>query len=469
MNVIHVSAECFPMAKVGGLADVVGALPKFQNDVGIHSQVIMPFYDLPYNHKNTFDSLFSGKVQLGEKSFDFEVKTPNPNRLGYDLFLIDIPELTFKPYVYSDDDTDRFMAFQIAALDWISSLKTSPNIVHCHDHHTGLIPFMMSHSKRYSSLKNIPSVFTIHNAQYQGWIPHTKDNQIPSYDRTKVGLLDWDNTINSLATGIKCAWGVTTVSESYMEELKLKANGLEALIKSEEQKCFGVLNGIDAAVWNPQTDDLLVKNYSKAAFQEGKKANKDWLCQKFSLNKSLPLVVFIGRLVGEKGADLFADVIESALQRSKVSMLFLGSGSKEVQTQLEELSGKYPGIFNSFIGYDESLAHKMYAGADFLLMPSRVEPCGLNQMYSMRYGTIPIVSSVGGLKDTVIDLGKKNGYGFCIDQINIETITDAIHRASLFYLDKAKFKKTRQTIMRIDHSWDASAKKYINLYTSLNN
>ncbi|MFK7757109.1 MAG: glycogen synthase [Flavobacteriales bacterium] len=467
MDVLHVSAECFPIAKIGGLADVVGALPKFQNEVGVKSQVIMPFYDLSFTQKNEFETIHSFTIKLGSSSCDVQIKTLKSLDLGYELFLVDIPEHLFKPYVYSENDADRFLAFQIAALDWVQTWKKKPLTIHCHDHHTGLIPFMLSHSMKYAEMKEIPTVFTIHNAQYQGWMDHRKVTLIPAFPAEHFGLLEWDESINPLATAIKCAWRVTTVSETYMEELKLRANGLESLIKSEEQKCSGVLNGIDAEVWNPATDNQLVKNYSKTAFQAGKKANKKWLCEKFELDQRLPLVVFIGRLVHEKGADLFKEVIESALQRSKVSMLFLGSGNKEVEAQISSLNRQYVGAYSSYIGYDESLAHKMYAGADFLLMPSRVEPCGLNQMYSMRYGTIPIVSCVGGLKDTIVDVKKKGGYGFCIEEITVENISEAIHRASLFFKKKEKFKKTRHTLMRIDHSWNASAKKYIDLYNTL--
>jgi len=352
MNVVHISAECFPIAKIGGLADVVGALPKFQNKAGIKSQVIMPFYDLRFTQENEFDSIYSSSVSLGEDVYDLEIKTLKNSHLGYDLFLIDIPDLIYKPYVYSENDAERFLAFQVAALDWVLSWESKPTIFHCHDHHTGLIPFMLSNSVKYDEMKEIPSVFTIHNAQYQGWMDHRKMTLIPDFPAKQFGLLDWDDSINPLATAIKCAWRVTTVSESYMEELKMHANGLETLIKSEEQKCSGVLNGIDASVWNPETDNQLIKNYSKKAYQAGKKTNKNWLCEKFNLDKKLPLVVFIGRLVHEKGADLFKDVIKSALQRKNTALLFLGSGNQQVEEEIASLNGAYEGTFNSFIGYD---------------------------------------------------------------------------------------------------------------------
>ncbi len=467
MKVIHISAECYPIAKVGGLADVVGALPKYQSGLGIHSSVIMPFYDIDFSHKNTFETVHKGSIALGSQSYDFSILTPVSLELGYELFLVDIKEFLFKPYIYSDQDGDRFLAFQIAALEYVCAQKEMPDLMHCHDHHSGLIPFMMSHCKRYEALKEIPSVLTIHNAHYQGSMPHSKVDLIPAFEQSKMGLLEWNNEINSLAAAIKCAWRVTTVSMSYLEELKKSANGLESLIASESQKCLGILNGIDSKVWNPAADEYLIKNYSIPTIQSGKKANKKWLCTEFGLDMNQALIVFIGRLVNDKGADLFSDVVKKVLKKTSVSLLFLGSGDKETEKELLALGGKFKGSFASFIGYDESLAHKMYAGGDFLLMPSRVEPCGLNQMYAMAYATIPIVNSVGGLKDTVVDIDEKGGFGICIDEVSVEEIAHAIERAHSYYLKTKEFRKTRTSLMKIDHSWDASAKDYIQLYHSI--
>lgn len=467
MKIIHVSAECYPIAKVGGLADVVGALPKYQNNAGTTSQVVMPFYNNNFTKKHQFKTVHEGILTLGTNSINFKILTPENNDLGFDLFLVDILDLLFTDYVYSENDTDRFLAFQIAALDWILQNKQIPDIIHCHDHHAGLIPFMMSHAEKYKKLKNTPSVFTIHNAQYQGWFSHDKIDLIPTFPMSHVGLLDWDNCINPLATAIKCAWRVTTVSPSYMEELKVKANGLESLILSESQKCIGILNGIDTKVWNPETDDFLVSKYCVANSDPGKKASKEWLCENFNLDPEKPLFVFIGRLVEEKGADLFYDLFDLALKNLDISILLLGSGNKTVEEQLTRLTGKYPKTYSAFIGYDEALSHKMYAGGDFLLMPSRVEPCGLNQMYSLRYGTIPIVNKIGGLKDTVVDVSD-GGFGFLHTENTVKGIFNSIKRATQFYDDSSKLKETRNVIMQIDHSWDESAQQYINLYKSLN-
>jgi starch synthase len=278
--------------------------------------------------------------------------------------------------------------------------------------------------------------------------------------------LDWGNSINPLAAAIKCAWRVTTVSPSYMEELKQNANGLESLLSQESAKCVGILNGIDTNVWNPETDDYIVKNYSKRNVHSGKKANKAWLCESFGLDPERPLFVFIGRLVGEKGSDLFPEIFDNALTYHKISVLLLGSGDKAVEQQLIDLKNRHEGAYNTYIGYSEKLSHIMYAGADFLLMPSRVEPCGLNQMYALRYGTIPVVSSVGGLKDTVIDVAQ-DGFGIRHDDVVVPAVVHAIERGVSLYENVAGFKKIRQTIMAIDHSWNASAQAYIQLYNSI--
>ena len=467
MNILHISAECYPIAKVGGLADVVGALPKYQNTKKITSQVVMPFYDNAFTKNNKFTIIYTSKLDLGSQSFSFEVKTIKDNKLGFEIFFISIPGLLFTDYVYSNDDTDRFLAFQIAVLDWMLTLKNKPTIVHCHDHHTGLVPFMMTESIKYKDLRKIPTVLTIHNAQYQGWFSYDKMSLIPKFDMTNAGLLDWDHQINPLATAIKCAWRVTTVSPSYMEELKKEANGLESLLQHESAKCVGVLNGIDTDDWNPETDHYIEKNYKISSVQSGKKGNKNYLCKRFNLDINKPLFVFIGRLVGEKGAELLPKTFDLILQENKSSILLLGSGNPDVEKELEILKEKHKGNYNVFIGYDEKLSHIMYAGADFLLMPSRVEPCGLNQMYALRYGTIPIVRSIGGLKDTVIDIDNK-GFGITHQRVSISDMVYAIKRGEELYQNMPKFKKIRNSIMKINHSWDTSAKTYVNLYKSIN-
>ena len=469
MKVVHLSAECYPVAKVGGLADVVGALPKYQKKQIDDACVVMPFYNTKFTSNSTNESLYKSTVKVGEKKYNYEVLKLKKPEVGFDLFLIDIPGLLFTEFVYSNDDTERFLAFQIATLDWILTWNKKPSVIHCHDHHTGLTPFMISQCTKYQDLSAIPTILTIHNAQYQGWFSHEKVDLIPEFDFKYVGLLDWNGVINPLAAAIKCSWKVTTVSPSYMEELKQNANGLELLLQHEAKKCSGILNGIDWEVWNPETDSYIVKNYKKSTVQSGRKANKKWICDTYNLDVNKPMFAFIGRLVGEKGSDIFPAAFKKALGTKDKTIFLLGSGHKEVENDLTELKSEYISSYNAYIGYDEKLSHIIYAGTDFLLMPSRVEPCGLNQMYALRYGAIPIVRSIGGLKDTVVDIDSENGFGICHDTVSEEEMVTAMNRAVELYSDQKKFKKIRRQIMNIDHSWDASAQSYIRLYKSLKN
>jgi starch synthase len=467
MEIIHVSAECYPVAKAGGLGDVVGALPKYQNKMGHLAKVVMPMYRTKFLYENEFEVVHKGGFGMSNYWFDYTIIKESTNFLGFDLYLVDIFGLLDREKIYGyNDDTERFTAFQIAVVDWISKWKHTPDVVHVHDHQAGLIPFMMQNCFAYRHLNYIQTVLTIHNAEYQGWMGWDKAGYIPDWDKWKWGSLDWEKNINPLASGIKCAKKVTTVSPGYLNELKYNANGLEKLFEYEKGKCFGILNGIDEEVWDPATDKYIELNYSVEDATSGKEGNKKVLCQQFNLDESKPLIVFIGRLVSEKAADLLPQAISDAIYGMEGSMnfLILGSGDPSVEWQLQQLNGSFMGYYNSQIGYNEKLSHQMYAGADFLLMPSRVEPCGLNQMYAMRYGTIPIVRNTGGLKDTVKDFGEPGGYGICFNNATVWDITYSIHRAVELYKQQERIDEIRSTIMQIDFSWENSAGRYIELY-----
>ncbi len=466
MEIIHLSAECYPIAKVGGLGDVVGALPKYQNKLGHVAKVVMPAYNSKFLYENEFETVYDGWVKVGAVSYQARILRESTNKLGFDIYLVHIAGLFDRDGVYGfADDTERFLAFQIAALDWMAQWEHQPDVVHVHDHHAGLIPFMMSNCFQFSKLNQVPTVLTIHNAQYQGQFGWDKLHYLPPFDLINTSKLDWSSAINPLAAAIKCAWRVTTVSPSYLDEISHAANGLENLLGQERGKSIGVLNGIDTEVWNPQKDPMVVKTYNARTLESGKKANKEELCRVFNLDPDQPLYTFIGRLVGEKGADLLPDIFYNALAQSDggINILVLGSGDPQVEDRLNEITHHYPGKYNAYIGYNEALSHQIYAGADFLLMPSRVEPCGLNQMYALRYGTIPIVRRIGGLKDTVIDIGD-GGFGICHDQSSIWDVGHAIGRAYELYLDQKKVKEIRKYMMSIDHSWDSSAQQYIDIY-----
>jgi starch synthase len=471
MEIIHVSAECYPVAKAGGLGDVVGALPKYQAEMGHIVKVVMPMYRTKFLYQNDWELVHEGGQHLGDHFFNYAVIKEKTNKLGFDLYLVDINGLLDREKIYGyDDDTERFLAFQIAVCDWLAKWQHKPQIIHCHDHHTGLIPFMIKYCYSFNHLASIPTVFTIHNAQYQGWIGWDKAHLLPAYDSWKWGLLDWNYNINPLASAIKCAWRVTTVSPSYMEELKFAANGIENLLATEWKKSVGILNGIDGEVWNPQSDSLIIKNYDEHLVKEGKRRNKKEIASLFGFDEEKPLMVFIGRLVDEKAADVLPDAIRQSVYQhhGNVNFMVLGSGDAEVENKIDALSHQLKGYVNSYIGYNESLSHLLYAGADFLLMPSRVEPCGLNQMYALRYGTVPMVRSTGGLKDTVKDFGDWQGYGIRFNNADVNDITYSVGRAIDLYNNKRDlYNWMRSYMMGIDHSWDASATEYIKLYESL--
>ncbi len=479
MEIIHLSAECYPIAKVGGLGDVVGALPKYQNKLGHVAKVVMPAYRNKFLIENEFEVVYNGWCKLGFHDYSVNILREKTNKLGFDLYLVRINNFFERELVYGyDDDTERFLAYQVAVLDWIAQWEHRPDVIHCHDHHTGLVPFMTAYCHQFEKLRHIPSILTIHNAQYQGQFGWDKLHYIPAFDLWKSGLLDWKGAINPLAAAIKCAWRITTVSPSYLEEITVSANGLEDLLAQERGKSFGILNGIDHDVWNPRTDPMLLKNYTVRGVDNGKKANKVALCELFNLDPERPLFTFIGRLVGEKGADLLPEIFHNALNQFKnqISILILGSGEPEVEERLTQLKLVFPGDYNVFLGYNEQLAHQIYAAADFLLMPSRVEPCGLNQLYALRYGTIPIVRRIGGLKDTVVDIGD-GGFGICHDQASVTDVGHAIGRAFELYsnsmpvagkqhipVEGKQVTEIRKYIMQLDHSWDKAAQQYIDIY-----
>ncbi len=470
MEIIHVTAECYPMAKVGGLADVLGALPKYQQTQGHVAKVVMPMYRTKFLLNNEWETVHKGATNLGDYFFDYTIIKEATNKLGFELYLIDINGLLDREKIYGyDDDAQRFTAFQISFVDWLSSWQYKPDVVHVHDYHAGLIPFMMQHCYRYNQLASIPTVLTIHNAQYQGWMEWDKSIYIPPYDQWKTGLLDWKDTINPLASAIKCAAKVTTVSNSYLEELKYMSNGLEDLFEYEKGKCSGILNGIDADVWDPATDTYIKDDFSVATVEEGKAKNKARLCDQFGLDSNKPLFVFIGRLVGEKAADLLPALIGDAFYYigRRMNFLILGSGDPEVEAQLNGMMPISQNDYSSYIGYNEALSHLMYAGADFLLMPSRVEPCGLNQMYAMRYGTVPVVRNTGGLRDTVKDIALTDGYGIVFEHATVGDISQAVWRACAMYQNKEHFNSAREFMMELDFSWEKSIQQYVALYQSV--
>ncbi len=381
--------------------------------------------------------------------------------------MVKIPGLLDRdnPYGYQDESF-QFIAFQHGVLHWLTAMKIRPDVLHCHDYHTGLVPFMVGNCPEFEFLKGVKTIGTIHNGEYQGMMSWNMANYLPSFDHYKWGLLDWNGLINPLASMIKCADAFTTVSEGYLEELFVSFRGLESLVRQEFGKAYGIINGIDTEVWNPETDPMLEFNFNSKNAVLQKKKNKEKLCKEYGLKPELPLFAFIGRFATEKGADLLPDVVWRSIKQSygALNIMILGSGNTYIENKLKEYDYIYS---NSAVdlGYKEHLSHKIYASADFLLMPSRVEPCGLNQMYSMRYGTVPVVRYTGGLRDTVEDIST-GGAGLNFSYPGVDDIVHAMNRALAIYHQKGVMEDLIQANMSFDFAWEKSAEKYMALYNS---
>lgn len=474
MKVIYTSAECFPVAKVGGLADVVGSLPKYLGKIGVEASVVIPTYDMPWFEGKLYRIVHTGNFHLGQEYLYFEVRYFIDDILGFPFYTIHIPGKFDRYGVYAGHDGNffgdeilRYISFQRAFLIWLRDGQVDVDIIHCHDHHTGLIPFMLKHAYEFQSLSQIPTVFTIHNERYQGAFSWSQQYLLPNFDNWKSGLLDWNNVINPLSSAVRCVNRVTTVSPNYMNELMYESFGLESLFRSEAWKCSGILNGIDNEVWDPATDPMV--GYKLQDDQiEFKKRNKDIICNIAGLDPSLPLYGFIGRLVLEKGAEFIPGIIDTWLSNHRnANFIILGTGDKSIEASLKAVAQKHSRNVACMLAYNEAMSHKIYAGCDFLLMPSRVEPCGLNQMFAMRYGTIPIVRTTGGLKDSVKDITEEGGVGIRFDHMTFDQMIHSVWRAYELYHNTTFKDQCVINAMALDYSWDASAQKYKDIYAGL--
>lgn len=466
MKIFNLSMECYPVAKVGGLGDVVGALPKYLNRIeGIEASVVMPWYNKIFVHEHEFEIVFDGWIHQSHHTFQVQVMKEKSKVLGFDLYLVKIPGLLDRdnPYGYWDE-SQQFLAFQHGVLHWLAAMQIRPDILHCHDYHTGLVPFMIENCPEFRFLKGVKTIGTIHNGEYQGQMNWEMSDYFPWFYGEQWGLLDWNGFINPLAAMIKCCHAFNAVSKGYLHELFESFRGLEGLVRQEHAKAYGIINGIDVEVWNPATDSFLDFNFSEENAVIGKQKNKIALCKEYNLDPDLPLFGFIGRFAGEKGADLLPDIVWRSIQETygALNIIILGSGDKNIEYQLKEVTQSYSN-FALDLGYKEYLSHKIYASSDFLLMPSRIEPCGLNQMYAMRYGTVPIVRYTGGLRDTVEDVSS-GGSGINFGAATAKDAIHAIHRALHIYHNKELMQSLVHSNMNYDFSWEKSAERYLEMY-----
>ncbi|MDA7501874.1 glycosyltransferase [Chitinophagales bacterium] len=290
----------------------------------------------------------------------------------------------------------------------------------------------------------------------------------PKFRENDGGWLDWDNYIMSLASAIKCCWKLTTVSPNYLQEIRELDTPIRSLYNDEAGKSVGILNGIDSEQWNPRTDEALFYRYKKG-WKTFKSKNQEEFCKTFDLVPGLPIVGFIGRLAHQKGADLMPDAIRQVMAKTRnVNFVILGTGDKKLEQQLKEIDGSFGGRVKVMLTYNESIARNIYASSDFLLMPSRFEPCGLNQLFAMRYGSVPIVRITGGLKDTVVDIGDDGG-GITFYEETASELANAIHRGLDLYSQTKWFEKVRRDNGKKDYSWKKSMKAYADIYKELLN
>lgn len=454
------------------MGDVVGALPIYLPEHKIEASVVIPKYRNRWYGEQAFTTVKKGKITLGDEVVPYAVQKLKEGTLGYPFYCIDIPGKFDRENIYLGadghgykDEIERNLSFQLAILDWLNTGRQKFDGLHCHDHMTGLITFFIKHCPEYEKLATTPTFFTIHNGQYRGIMSWAVDRLFPAYDSRRLGLLDWDASINSLAASIKCAWAVNTVSPTYMRELERGPDTMTTLYKSERPKCKGILNGIDVQLWDPASDQYLEHHLKADNWVDFKKKNKQALLKKMGLKSRRPLFGFIGRMAHQKGADILADAVQQLIaDGQKISVAILGSGDKAIEDSLLALAAKHKDSIAVTVAYDEGLSRSIYAASDFLLMPSRFEPCGLNQMYAMRYGTVPVVTKVGGLVDTVPDISQ-GGNGIVSEHISSEGLATAMSRAVTLYGDKLKMTALRDKITAVDHSWSKSAADYKAMYS----
>ena len=469
INVLYISAECFPLAKVGGLADVIGSLPKsLQKNKNININICLPLYQQLLNLRKK-ETIISSLNIYNQKIDIYKTKLPLSNVnifLFYNKKWLSQGPIYLKPHTHSSDSNqERFAFFNLAVIEFLKKIKSAPNIVHCHDWHTGLIPYLI---KKEPKLIKIKTVFTIHNIANQGiWEVAKAKKMNISIPKTN------GNFINFIETGIRYTDFITTVSPTYAKEILTKKYGynLTPLLNKRKNKLVGILNGIDNDEFNPVTDKKIFYNYNIKKISV-KKLNKTKL-QKLSGLPIEPKNLLLGvvtRLYEQKGMDWLAEIIPH-LQNLKIQIILLGTGDKLLEKKFKLLEKKYPKTLHAQIDFNIKLAQQIYAGSDAFLVPSRFEPCGLTQMIAMRYGAIPIVRATGGLKDSVKPYKKYKkairGNGFVFTDENSTALLRGIENAIKIYHNKNIWKQLQENCMQQNFSWETSAKKYISLYKKL--
>lgn len=479
IEVIFAAAEVQPFSKVGGLGDVCGTLPEALARRGLSVTVLTPAYrNLDYQRWGIIKDRAHVIVQVVDQKYRIGISQwHNPYVANHKVVFLEHQELFGSRNVYTTDQGDpypdnsrRFVVFQKAALAWMREQERPIDIVHCHDNHTALIPvYLKTTLADCHQFINMRSVLTLHNIAYQGLTGMEERAlfDLPAELFYPLQPLEWYGRINPLKGGIVYADVVTTVSPTHareiMEDEELSA-GLRGVLKSRPVPVVGILNGVDYTYWNPETDQLIFKNYSQDTLSD-KFENKTQLLRQIGLPaeySTRPLIGIVSRLVEHKGIPLLLEAIPAILEAG-YTLVVLGSGQAEYERALRRFQEQVPERIYYECGYNERFAHQIMAAADFFLMPSRFEPCGMTQLYALRYGTVPIVHKTGGLADTVQDWDGTRGTGFCFHPFSAEALNSAIRRAAAVYASPA-LDQLRRNGMVSDFSWEKSAHEYHRLY-----
>jgi starch synthase len=479
MKIAIFASEVVPFAKTGGLADVAGALPKFLSSLGLELRVFLPLYretkkkNLPL--RRVIESL---EMDWNGEKVPFSVWESREGALGF--LMIERDEYFDRDFLYGTsqgdypDNGERFAFFSKAALESLKHLGFRPDVIHAHDWQAAialaLLKFVYAQDPFFAYTR---SLFTIHNLAYQGVFEKDVLGRIGlSDDLFNMEDLEFYGKVNYLKGGILYSTAVSTVSKRYSQEIQTPEFGyrLDGLLRKRRDRLFGILNGVDYADWNPATDKFIIRPFDPT-YLDGKKECRRDLLRAFSLNtvkEETPVVGMVSRLAGQKGFDIVCESLEEIFKMGAV-LVVLGTGEDVFQKALSAAQEEYPGSLGLKIAFDESLSHKIYAGSDMFLIPSRYEPCGLTQMYSLRYGTVPVVRATGGLDDTIQEYepARGTGNGFKFQEYSSTALLSSLQKAMAVHQQKERWRQLVQKAMACDFSWEMSAREYLRLYQRL--
>ena len=471
MKVLYAVSEAKPFIASGGLADVAGSLPVALRQRLIGARVVLPLYEgIPQKFRDEMKFITHITIPVAwrrQYCGIFEMKYN-----GVICYFLDNQYYFKRQGIYGHyDDAERFAFFSRAVLEIIPYIDFKPDVINCNDWQTALVP--VYYTKYYANapgFENIKTVFTIHNIQYQGKYGMELLNDVVGIGEDGASLLEYDGCVNFMKGAIECANAVTTVSPTYAQEIldPYYSHGLDPILRERGWKLHGILNGIDTKTNDPETDPALPVNFS-ADDIAGKAACKAALQKEMGLPEraDVPLIGMVSRLVSHKGFDLVKCVLDELLDTADVQVVVLGSGEWQYETFFSECAARHPDKLAVKLGFVPALASRIYGGSDIFLMPSQSEPCGLSQMFALRYGSVPIVRATGGLRDSVFDSGTGEGNGFVFENYNAHDMLHAIRRAVEGYADQEGWAILRDRAMRCDYSWGRSANEYIKLYKEL--